>query len=81
LLLLVVQIKVAPRVGAWIETYSFKVIYQDNVIVAPRVGAWIETNNYTYWKSGLCPSRPAWTRFISYFTLGLRLFSEEVAIC
>lgn len=63
--------------------YEINLIFTISYIytVAPRVGAWIETNNYTYWKSGLCPSRPAWTRFISYFTLGLRLFSEEVAIC
>jgi len=36
-------ILVAPRVGAWIETY---VCYPCNKKerVAPRVGAWIETN-------------------------------------
>ena len=35
-------IKVAPRVGAWIETY---VITKQQPLqgVAPRVGAWIET--------------------------------------
>jgi len=34
--------KVAPRAGAWIETYQmFK---RDRVpVVAPRAGAWIET--------------------------------------
>ena len=38
---------VAPRVGAWIETF-FAPIYIDNVFdVAPRVGAWIETSNDT----------------------------------
>ena len=33
---------VAPRVGAWIETY-LGLIYQNIPSVAPRVGAWIET--------------------------------------
>ena len=34
---------VAPRVGAWIETYHLGV-WIDDYKVAPRVGAWIETN-------------------------------------
>jgi len=35
-------VKVAPRVGAWIETraMAFSVLL---ISVAPRVGAWIET--------------------------------------
>ena len=33
---------VAPRVGAWIETYYIIVVRTINN-VAPRVGAWIET--------------------------------------
>ena len=39
---IVVYERVAPRVGAWIETLdnALKVISVD---VAPRVGAWIET--------------------------------------
>ncbi len=39
---LTTDVKVAPRVGAWIETKG----YQDTgkkCLVAPRVGAWIET--------------------------------------
>ena len=33
---------VAPRVGAWIETYSgIPIVWY--MVVAPRVGAWIET--------------------------------------
>jgi len=48
--------------------------------VAPRVGAWIETFIATAC-SHTPRSRPAWARFFSYFTLDLRLFSEEVAIC
>ena len=34
--------KVAPRVGAWIETYA-KHVALGLDFVAPRVGAWIET--------------------------------------
>ena len=33
---------VAPRVGAWIETFN-ELSYFVGAIVAPRVGAWIET--------------------------------------
>ena len=35
---------VAPRVGAWIETYVLPLI-DVQPIVAPRVGAWIETRS------------------------------------
>ena len=35
-------LKVAPRVGAWIETESNRIKYHKGK-VAPRVGAWIET--------------------------------------
>jgi len=34
--------KVAPRVGAWIETIEYS-LKASTSIVAPRVGAWIET--------------------------------------
>ena len=34
--------RVAPRVGAWIETFPQK-SYLCIIKVAPRVGAWIET--------------------------------------
>ena len=34
--------KVAPRVGAWIETSMMRA-KKEYKIVAPRVGAWIET--------------------------------------
>ena len=36
--------KVAPRVGAWIETWKIDKYITDEG-VAPRVGAWIETEN------------------------------------
>ena len=35
--------RVAPRVGAWIETALSPKIARNNFSVAPRVGAWIET--------------------------------------
>ncbi len=35
--------KVAPYVGAWIETKDFGK-GQNNTVVAPYVGAWIETS-------------------------------------
>ena len=39
---------VAPRVGAWIETWS-TLRNSSSGGVAPRVGAWIETNTPTGW--------------------------------
>ena len=40
--LLLMQIKVAPLVGAWIET-SIRLPLETILKVAPLVGAWIET--------------------------------------
>ena len=37
---------VAPRVGAWIETWALY-LRRNLVRVAPRVGAWIETRAET----------------------------------
>ena len=37
-----IKIKVAPYVGAWIETFYIK-YGLTNKVVAPYVGAWIET--------------------------------------
>ena len=37
--------RVAPRVGAWIETYMEN-YFNAMDSVAPRVGAWIETGLY-----------------------------------
>ena len=36
------MILVAPRVGAWIETF-YAITADGDATVAPRVGAWIET--------------------------------------
>ena len=52
---------VAPRVGAWIETWIFK-----NKIcltgVAPRVGAWIETKTTLALVTCYHQSHPVWVR-------------------
>ena len=40
---MVPRIRVAPRVGAWIETVSTLGQPSRPCKVAPRVGAWIET--------------------------------------
>ena len=37
-----VKRQVAPRVGAWIETFGVP-LAERSAMVAPRVGAWIET--------------------------------------
>ena len=52
--------RVAPRVGAWIETVRlwFRLV---SYLVAPRVGAWIETS--TLPKMGkFAKSHPVWVR-------------------
>ena len=62
--LLRVRQKVAPYVGAWIETISRHVL---NVLhrVAPYVGAWIETDSF-----GFVPrytgSHPMWVRGLKH---------------
>ena len=52
---------VAPRVGAWIETFSTKTA-QLEPLVAPRVGAWIETgvSSITLFLSNVAPRVGAW---------------------
>ena len=46
---------VAPRVGAWIETYPIEKGSCCRAAVAPRVGAWIETDpNKNSWDPGTC---------------------------
>ena len=55
------QIPVAPRVGAWIETWNLFVT-RKTPGVAPRVGAWIETfaTIKTIYPPGW--SHPVWVR-------------------
>ena len=52
---------VAPRVGAWIETF-FIISESYLTSVAPRVGAWIETVTTVQTKSscGVAPRVGAW---------------------
>ena len=53
---------VAPRVGAWIETYLGSVL-SERFTVAPRVGAWIETwPGKTGTSIGSRQSHPVWVR-------------------
>ncbi len=53
--------EVAPRVGAWIETFMGLKFWM-NVLVAPRVGAWIETcmNHQLKLKYMVAPRVGAW---------------------
>ena len=54
-------VRVAPRVGAWIETLNVKGS-APNSAVAPRVGAWIETLLKGYQEVGesVAPRVGAW---------------------
>ena len=52
---------VAPRVGAWIETWNGGEI-SNSVMVAPRVGAWIETYITATNFRGSLMSHPVWVR-------------------
>ena len=53
--------QVAPRVGAWIETYKeIEREYYDKV--APRVGAWIETYKEIEREYYDKKSHPVWVR-------------------
>ena len=58
------MLKVAPRVGAWIETKDRSLPVPEDE-VAPRVGAWIETCIIS---AGLGNegSRPAWARGLKH---------------
>ncbi len=52
--------RVAPYVGAWIETLS-ALPSQSGFLVAPYVGAWIETISILFVVS-LAKSHPTWVR-------------------
>ena len=52
---------VAPRVGAWIETFDEPEPEIENKPVAPRVGAWIETVRAILLIAGI-ESHPVWVR-------------------
>ena len=57
---------VAPRVGAWIETFNLLIINDINQ-VAPRVGAWIETpiHNLFVLNGTVAPRVGAWIETLS----------------
>ena len=56
--------KVAPYVGAWIETLSVSMKIS-SVIVAPYVGAWIETDQTKANIAGK-GSHPMWVRGLKH---------------
>ena len=69
--------RVAPRVGAWIET-SVTTWQWSHEDVAPRVGAWIETlKNRT--ATDLPRSRPAWARGLKPLFMAEKFFNTKVA--
>ena len=53
--------RVAPRVGAWIETSLMNGLSLSQ-IVAPRVGAWIETFRASNDGQAFAASLPVWER-------------------
>ena len=61
-------IKVAPRVGAWIETLQLNLLLQLRN-VAPRVGAWIETANKLKNGSPIFGSHLVWVRGLKRMSL------------
>src|SRR5438270_820063 len=65
------RLRVAPRVGAWIETFPRGGPLMSD-LVAPRVGAWIETCAGAGPRTGCRTSRPAWAR-------GLKLINTVIA--
>ena len=56
-----IVIYVAPRVGAWIETFIFGEVVKTRS-VAPRVGAWIETLSRVMVRTKPLTSHPVWVR-------------------
>ena len=60
LVLLFLQLVVAPHVGAWIETRTLSV-HRTSSNVAPHVGAWIETLNRNNFMETIM-SHPMWVR-------------------
>ena len=60
------DLSVAPRVGAWIETYA-KHVALGLDFVAPRVGAWIETGPTIISATGNRMSHPVWVRGLKHF--------------
>ena len=60
---------VAPRVGAWIETYNIPELSTSELPVAPRVGAWIETFLLTFSLAVRPESHPVWVRGLKRLAL------------
>ncbi len=73
-------LKVAPCVGAWIETTSYQKLSSDKV-VAPCVGAWIETPNQRKKSIRFSWSRPVWARGLKHSLAFTRYNDADVAPC
>ena len=61
-------IKVAPLVGAWIETRKHSKTSLVH-LVAPLVGAWIETQEGRQMIADLSKSHPSWVRGLKLITI------------
>ena len=61
-------LRVAPRVGAWIETCPCSFRLDAAEWVAPRVGAWIETEKF-YGLIGKTVSHPVWVRGLKQWSV------------
>ena len=70
---------VAPRVGAWIETYNFLYILMA-IFVAPRVGAWIETFTRSFC-AFIPSSHPVWVRGLKQTGVRQKTDRQKVAPC
>ena len=60
-MILILQAKVAPHVGAWIETCQ-SLCFFASCLVAPHVGAWIETKSLFHKGDMVLWSHPMWVR-------------------
>ena len=69
--------KVAPHVGAWIETVANHIV-TGGFWVAPHVGAWIETCLKNL-KRKKVMSRPTWARGLKLTISTIRALSAYVA--
>ena len=70
--------RVAPRVGAWIEIRGARGAPQTHV-VAPRVGAWIEIRTVVDDCPNLRRSHPVWVRGLKYAVEAMRSGQLTVA--
>jgi hypothetical protein len=70
------RFKVAPRAGAWIETF-FRKLTACYPNVAPRAGAWIETK-YIFIRNAITASHPVRVRGLKPFGQTLKIFKSDL---